>query len=498
MHGFLVHILLLGNLIFHSPREYQDLSLELSVLADSKAEIVEMPKATAYLVSGKDGTYLEDRFDVFDLWRSDAIRACWRDSDGNRFSICRISRKLPGDAAVETRTRLDYSMRYSASVLGAKDFDALDEAVFLLSPVEVMGRVKPRRSQRRNLAELWQYPTTNENAFVYAFRPRVERKHVADWYLVSLVSDDLEAAEKMDAWLDGVRWLEPDVNFGDARKIGRNSPVETELLASDYRRSVINHHNWHFSSASNVVIVDNMPDCVRGRFVADLTNGLSRIQAEYRKLLPSPLSDDSHIAAVRIFGSREEYLAYVGADMKWSVALWSPMHRELVLYWPEGGSETLLRTVWHEALHQHLDYACAMIQSPAWFNEGHAVLFEHSHFNLDGDIVFDPVPDAVAAIKPNLSEIAECLPSVFEMDYPDFYSGSGEERIMKYHIAWSVAYFLQLGAPDVRFQPFKNIRADMMKALVRTRNRNEAVKTVLTDEMQRELVAEWLSFWKMY
>ena len=50
----------------------------------------------------------------------------------------------------------------------------------------------------------------------------------------------------------------------------------------------------------------------------------------------------------------------------------------------------------------------------------------------------------------------------------------------------------------MRFQPFKNIRADMMKALVRTRNSNEAVKTVLTDEMQRELVAEWLSFWKKY
>ena len=184
--------------------------------------------------------------------------------------------------------------------------------------------------------------------------------------------------------------------------------------------------------------------------------------------------------------------------MKWSAALWSPQHRELVLYYPEQGLETLLRTVWHEALHQHLDYACSMIQSPAWFNEGHAVLFEHSHFNLDGEIVFDVVPDAVAAIKPNPSEIAEFLPSFFEMDYPDFYSGSSEERIFKYHIAWSVAYFLQVGAPKVRFQPFKNLRADLMKALVRTRRRDEAVKVVIADEMQKELIVEWLSFWKKH
>ena len=55
---------------------------------------------------------------------------------------------------------------------------------------------------------------------------------------------------------------------------------------------------------------------------------------------------------------------------------------------------------------------------------------------IDGEIVFDAVPGAVAAIKSNPSEIAEWLPSFLEMDYPDFYSGSNEERIMKYHIAW--------------------------------------------------------------
>ena len=496
MHGFLVHILLLGSLMFQPSKEFYDLSLAVRPLANAVAEIVEMPRATAYLVNGKDGTYLEDRFDVFDLWRSDAIRACWIDAEGNRFSICRIPKKLPGDAADETRTRLDYSRRYSASVLGAKDLDALDEAAFLLSPVEVTGREKPRRSQRHNLAELWQYSTTNENAFVYAFRPKVERRQRADWYLASLVSNDPEAYEKMDDWLDGVEWLKP-VQKANAAIPKREVPVcEADLLVSDYRRSVINHQDWRFASASNIVIVDNMPDFTRSRFIAALTNGLPKMQAEYRRLLPSPLSDDSHIAAVRIFGSREEYLAYVGPDMKWSAALWSPQHRELVLYWPEGGSDTLLRTVWHEALHQYLDYACSMIQSPVWFNEGHAVLFEYTHFDMDGNIVFDPVPAAVAAVKSNPAAVAEQLPAFFAMDYDEFYSGTQEERILKYHIAWSVAYFLQVGAPKVRFQPFRDVRSGLLKALVRSRNRNEAVKAVVNGEIQQALIAEWLSFWK--
>ena len=37
-----------------------------------------------------------------------------------------------------------------------------------------------------------------------------------------------------------------------------------------------------------------------------------------------------------------------------------------------------------------------------------------------------------------------------------------------------------------------------MKALVRTRSRTEAVKAVLSGEMQKDLIAEWLSFWKKY
>lgn len=491
-----VHILIFGSLIFQSPKDFPDLSLTMCPLANAKAQIVEMPRASAYLVNNEKGIRLEDRFDVLDLWRSDAVRACWLDSCGNRFSICRIPRKIPGDVGETTRTRLDCSQRYSESVLGEKDLDALDEAVYMLAPVEVERRVKPRRSRRQNFAQLWRYSSTNANAFVYAFRPKVEKGWRADWYLVSLVASDPEAEEIFDSWLDDVEWLKPEKTFRVSKAKKKQAAKEAELLASDYRRSVVNHADWHFASASNVVVVDGMPDCSRPGFIAALTNGLPKMQSEYRKALPSPLSDDSHIAAVRIFGSREEYLAYVGPEMQWSAALWSPQHRELVLHWPEGGSDALLRTVWHEALHQYLDYACSMIQSPAWFNEGHAVLFENTHFDMDGNIVFDAIPAAVAAIKANPAAVAGQLPAFFAMDYADFYSGMAEDRVLKYHIAWSVAYFLQVGAPEVRFQPFKNLRSDLLDALVRTRNRMEASNAVLTDGVVKELVSEWLSFWK--
>ena len=102
-----IHILLFGSLIFQSPKEFPDLSLSMCPLANAKAQIVEMPRASAYLINSEKGAWLEDRFDVLDLWRSDAVRACWLDSYGNRFSISRISRKIPGDAGEAERTRLD-------------------------------------------------------------------------------------------------------------------------------------------------------------------------------------------------------------------------------------------------------------------------------------------------------------------------------------------------------------------------------------------------------
>ena len=502
--GTYASLALFGSLTFRPPAQMPDLALECMVPENAKADPVSMPSATAYLVSSRDESRLEDRFDVVDLWFADALRARWICEDGSGFSICRIPRMIP-DSGGETRTRVDAMERYANAELGAKDLDALDEAVYLLAPVEVGGRFAPRRALRKNLSALWRYETTNGNAFVYAFRPRAAGRGHADWYMVALVSDDPEAEETIDRWLDDVEWLEvrdpQEPPSGgrrqeDRRKKRQTEDVELELLASDYRRNVVNYSDWHFTSASNLVVVDNMADADRRPFLSALTNMLPVLQKAYREMLPSPLADDSHVAAVRVFGSREEYLNYVGWDMKWSAALWSPRHRELVLYYPPGGSETLLRTVWHEALHQHLDYACSMIQTPPWFNEGHAELFERTHFDMDGNMVFDQDPDAVRVIKANAVPLSESLPALLDMDYPEFYDGTGEERQLKYQLAWSLAYFLQVGAPKVRFQPFKNLRTDLMAAIVRTKRRDEAMRIVMNDELRKDLVDEWLAFWK--
>lgn len=485
-----VNIFLFASLMLQPAKEFPDLALSCGIPANAKAEPVEMPKAEAYIVGDGKGNTLEDRYDVFDLWYADAMRGRWRDADSNCMAIARIRLKVPGDAGSSVRTRRDFAARY-ADAVSPKDLEALDDAVYLLSPVEVAERVEPRRSQRQNLAALWRYSTTNSAAHVYAFRPRGKQRIVTDWYLVSLISDEPEASEAIDRWLDEVRWI------GDSEDpLPPTGNAETDLLAEAYRRNVVNYGDWSFTAASNVVIVDNVVAPERGAFIAAITNGLPKLQAAYRNMLPSPLSDDTHIAAVRIFDSRSEYLDYVGWDMEWSAALWSPQRRELAMFYPIEGAAAMLRTVWHEALHQHLDYACSMIQAPPWFNEGHAVLFENSHFDIDGRLVLDIDRAAAAAIGSNVAALAELLPALLAMDYEEFYAGSDEERRMKYRLAWSLAYFLQVGAPEVRHQPFSNLRRDLMRSLVRTRRRGDTMREVMNGEMTELLVKEWVKFWK--
>ena len=126
----------------------------------------------------------------------------------------------------------------------------------------------------------------------------------------------------------------------------------------------------------------------------------------------------------------------------------------------------------------------------------YAQLFEHSHFDRDGMIVFDRDEQAVAYVQQYATELAQFIPAVLEMDYPAFYEGTHEEVAAKYRLAWAIAYFLEVGAPKIRMRPFENVRADYLKELVRTRSMHEATAVVLNDDRREAFAAAWLDFWK--
>ena len=84
------------------------------------------------------------------------------------------------------------------------------------------------------------------------------------------------------------------------------------------------------------------------------------------------------------------------------------------------------------------------------------------------------------------------------MNYDEFYGGTDVERRVKYRLAWSIAVFIEKGAPDVRFQPFANLKADYVKALLKTHDMRQAtIAALLGDEDKTKLfIREWVKFWQ--
>jgi hypothetical protein len=510
-----------AGVIFGEPEWKSDLNLCVPLLLNSTALPIEMPRAEAYLISAKDGKCrLEDRFNTSDIWIAMSLRGRWIDVDDNILWISRLTHLPPQDREDDTKTRSTYYASLPKFELKTKSENDLFEAVSQITPVEIIRAVRPRRANRKNLEGLWMYETSASNTIVCAFRPRSpEKNEIPPWYSACLEiapgEDYDEALEQFDSeFLDRIyipalrdRKPKPHSDLKKAfwedkkesakkRKTKKRLPSEAELIKDDYRSSVANYNSWHWSECDNITIIDNLDNVTRPSFISALTNNLPLLQKSYSQKIPSPLSSNDYPTAIRIFGTQEEYLSYVGEEQKWTAALWSPVHRELVLYLNISGQEGLLRSVQHEAFHQYLAYASSMMPAAAWFNEGHAELFEHSYIStVDGTVKFTAPADLTTIVKNHIPNASEILPALIKMDYPEFYYGSQEERRAKYALAWSIAYFIEIGAPEIRFRPYETLRADYVKNLIKTHSMHEATAAVLSEEKLKDFIDDWKTFW---
>ena len=129
-----------------------------------------------------------------------------------------------------------------------------------------------------------------------------------------------------------------------------------------------------------------------------------------------------------------------------------------------------------------------MLPTSPWLNEGYAQYFEDpdsTAWGVDADLS----PEG-------LVRLADCLPHLFTLDSAAFYDGTDAERRLKYRLAWSVAVFLEKGAPDVRFAPFKDVTRDYVQALLATHDPHAATAAAFPSEENAKLFrTEWLRWW---
>lgn len=471
-----------------------------------RAAPLDMPKAEAYLVSSAAGEMrLEDRFDEFELWMGRSILGRWADEQGRVLTVAKLDVAVPlFDGAVMTRAK------YVANIapIHLKDEGMRRDAIDSLSPFPIAEKPSSPKIPVRGMKRVEHFRGTNVSAVVCAFLPEDSRAwYFASWEL--LEGDDPDEAEKTfekeflvpfdeivpahlrseTAFLAKKRAYQSKKSFA-AEAGGKDKSIklsERELLREDACRSVTNYPSWHATNAKEFSIIDNLPD--GAAFVQSLTNELGTMRALYAKTVPSPLSATNSLAVARIYSSRAEYLAALGENdvegMEWSAAYWSPARRELVAYLPDGGESELVETLRHEAFHQYLSYATCMIPASPWFNEGYAQYFEN-------------VDSTAWGVPADVESIAPALPAIMAMDYGEFYDGTSVERALKYRVAWSIAVFVEKGAPLVHNKPFENLKKDYIAALLKTKDMKQATFAAFdgSQEKLKLFVSEWKKFWK--
>ncbi len=467
---------------------------------------LDMPRATAYLVTENGKRRLEDRFVRLDLWTSRTVVGCWMDDDGRFFTLARLAVMPPSIGAEATVTRVGYSAenalfdKKKAVARSGPQAEAFRAAIALLSPARPTGRGTPPHQMCRGYDDIDYWHGTNESAIVCTFLPAKSDT----WYLAvwELAPDDefddclrdferefLEKDFKEFAKTHPCEDVAPAARMSEAKKRRQRKPSEREELRRDARHAVAAFDNWHVTDAEEFSVLDDMPG--NAAFISALTNELTVFRRKYSAALPTKIDGTNVLCVARVFADRAEYLEALIADdktnMLWSAGYWSPSRREIVSYLPDKCEAQLLRTFRHEAFHQYLSYATAMIGASPWLNEGYAQYFEDEK-SFDWGLGARPDEE-------ELKRFAARLPALFEMDYGEFYEE--ESRGLNYRLAWSVAVFLEKGAREVRHDPFRNLKADYFEALFNTQDMRKATAAAFKDQDTMKLfVEEWLEFWK--
>ena len=439
--------------------------------------LYELPRAHAYLVRHGERQYLEDRFNTEDLWFHHSLLGSWRDGEGRHFELFSVaSQALPYE---ENKTRREFAA--SLADIKRRDRHGRLSAIKKLLPPSCL--TEPRRLPMlpAGCEDFMYFECTNRTAIAAAFKLKSHEDYLFSvWEILPTDSYGEKFAEFEKRFFG--KEIKTLNTFSAPETEGKG---EKELAIGYAMHSITNFNEWHATCGGDVLVLDNLPG---GRaFIGSLTNDLAASRRRFAEVLPSPIEGSNVLALARIYLSREDYLLAAGTNMHWSAAYWNASRRELVAFYPPGGYAELRSTLRHEAFHQYLSYAASMIPSSPWLNEGYAQFFEdESQRRWPGGIA----PETVESF-------AEALPELFKCGYEQFYSGTDEERSLKYMLAWSVAYFLENGAPHVRFRPFAKLKERYIEKLLQSGDMHKATEYSFgNEESFRLFVSEWEKFWK--
>ena len=422
-----------------------------------------------------DGLLIE-AYDAEELWRSDQLAALFTNAAG-RIRVAAMDGLPPGDLPliqgryVTREAFADAGLRrdeaWTEEALGAwvRAFTGRDvergrilgrERAMPVPCLEFIPGVPDGAFQRfyvmRNPGE--DGPEFVFFEFAFAAGPSAQKAEAAALgSLRSVVQGTFRVASEA---------VDPRFQSGGGVDEAVRSAPEYEAARRRVREEVGAMAGWWHAEMPHYLLVSNLEPGDRD-LAKELQERIEAVREGFRALL-EPLEPIRDVSVLRVFSERSQYEDYVGSAHQWTLGLWMPGRRELVISpvydafgkgVPKGLKDHILNTAHHEAWHQYAFYALQGAMLPTWFDEGHAGLFEACRFDRLGNLErIDENEDRYRVVRRAASSgSALNLDALMRADQPTFYrEGRNDgvaayERGVNYATAWALVYYLRKAVP---------------------------------------------------
>jgi hypothetical protein len=485
------------------------IGLNIRSLGGADPEPLPPAQVYSYTFTRGDESSRRDLYDPRGLWYATQWKGQWRDKAGNRLTIGRATHTLPSvpssvGAGHVTREAFDEALADPAVVFDAKKADAPAAWAADFAGCKLGAPEKLRTGF--NLSDALFLPAdATKSTLVFLFRA----KNRPDWYAaVVTVADGTPSAKVRAAFeQDFLPAVRPLVN--STRAAANEAKAQTLRLAPgtvkaaipDHpsrdaaKRSIAGMKDWWFAETPEYIFLSDLRSAEGKRLIKDLQGDLPALRKAFSRLVP-PFVEDTDVNVVRIFSDQEAYKQYVGDSHEWSIGIWSPMRRELVILGNSEDRENTLEIIRHEGFHQYLFYAVDKIPNSIWFNEGHACFFECVDVSSRNRIEI-PEDRRADHLLRELDTVAANIPALLRADYTTFYAGSNvRQRQLNYTTAWALVYFLRKGAPAQRLTAYAEVLPTYLKKLSETKDCDAATAAAFEGIDMKKFQKDFADFWK--
>lgn len=223
--------------------------------------------------------------------------------------------------------------------------------------------------------------------------------------------------------------------------------VPAGLLRADGRAFASRHYQIHTDLAPGVA--------------EDMARRLDQMYEEYsvRLVRFDAAKESPKPASVYLFGNKEQYIRFIGNNMRSSAGAFIPGRNALAALADGQGRDALRRTLQHEAFHQFASTTFGP-RMPVWLNEGLAQYFEEGLWTADGFVSGQVPPRRLRQLNADIEakriipfdKMLTMAPEVWEKALA---ARSPTRGATQYNQAWAMVHFLvqvsdENGTPRLR------------------------------------------------